>query len=174
MTRSDTIGGVHTHIISLCQALLSQGQEGIVLAGSSQSSIFFKKLDHLGIPYFIVPFLKPKLSPAYDLKAFISLVNIFQKLRPKYVCIHSSKVGILGRLACFYQSCILLSTVGPIIFRHHYTVFLFFLEFFLQFIPQVLSWSYAITCPSSLISNIKKVSVIYNNLITLHSHCSNI
>ena len=169
VTRSDTIGGVHTHIISLCQALLSQGQEVIVLAGSSQSSIFFKKLDHLGIPYFIVPFLKPKLSPAYDLKAFISLVNIFQKLRPKYVCIHSSKVGILGRLACFL-------TKIPCIFTVHgwsyyiqtslyVRAFYFLLEFFLQFIPQrIILVSYADYLSfKPYFWNIKKVSVIYNS-----------
>lgn len=63
VTRSDTVGGVHTHIIDLCQMIVSQGDEVIVLAGPSISGAFFHKLHNLGISYVIVPSLFAPLSP---------------------------------------------------------------------------------------------------------------
>ncbi len=140
VTRSDTIGGVHTHIIDICLALISKGEDVIIFAGPSNSRTFFTKLDQLCIPYKVVPNLYAPLNPYLDIKAFISLVQILNKFKPKYVCIHSSKAGILGRIAC-------LSLSIPCIFTVHGWSFYvktsrllrfiyFVLEFFLQFIPQ--------------------------------------
>ena len=169
VTRSDTIGGVHTHIIDLCLALISRGDDVIVLAGPSISGVFFSKLEQLDIRYIVVPHLHASLNPCYDAKAFIGLIKLFHKLKPTYVCIHSSKAGILGRLACFSLKIPCIFTVHGWSFYVKTSLplrFLYFiLEFFLQFIPHriiVVSHSdYSSFAPFLL--NKKRVSIIYNS-----------
>lgn len=169
VTRSDTIGGVHTHIIDLCLALRSKGNDVIVLAGASISGIFFNKLDELCIPYAVVPSLHSSLNAYHDIKALISLIKLFQELKPKYVCIHSSKAGILGRLACSYLKIPCIFTVHGWSFYVKTSLplrFLYFiLEFSLQFIPQriILVSHSDYSSFSSYFLNKKKVCIIYNS-----------
>lgn len=169
VTRSDTVGGVHTHIIDLCFALIARGDDVIVLAGPSISRVFFNKLDQLDIPYNIVPRLHASLNPCDDVKALINLIKVFQYLKPKYVCIHSSKVGILGRLACLYLKIPCIFTVHGWSFYVSTSLPLrllyFILEFFLQLIPRriiVVSHS-DYSSFSSFFLNKKRVSIVYNS-----------
>ncbi|HSQ34786.1 MAG TPA: glycosyltransferase, partial [Candidatus Binatia bacterium] len=48
-----------------------------------------------------IPALTRKISPIKDGRAFFSLLRLFRKVRPHIVHTHSSKAGILGRLAAF-------------------------------------------------------------------------
>ena len=50
--------------------------------------------------FFEIPHLVREINPVKDLKAFLSLRSLFKKIRPHIVHTHSSKAGILGRLAC--------------------------------------------------------------------------
>ncbi|MGH7739386.1 MAG: glycosyltransferase, partial [bacterium] len=52
-----------------------------------------------GIPYFCVPELVREISPLQDLKALIRLKRLFSEGQFDIVHTHSSKTGILGRLA---------------------------------------------------------------------------
>lgn len=48
-----------------------------------------------------IPALTRKISVGKDFRAFISLLRLFCKIRPHIVHTHSSKAGIVGRLAAF-------------------------------------------------------------------------
>ena len=52
-----------------------------------------------GVPIRFVPSLVRQVSPARDLAALRALTRIFRETRPDIVHTHSSKAGILGRLA---------------------------------------------------------------------------
>jgi len=52
-----------------------------------------------GIAFHQVPSLVRPIRPWRDLRAFLSLTRLLRKLRPTIVHTHSSKAGILGRLA---------------------------------------------------------------------------
>ncbi len=60
-----------------------------------------------------VPFLVRSINPLYDLVALFSLWKIFIKERPEIVHTHSSKAGILARLAAY------LANVRIIIHTYH-------------------------------------------------------
>lgn len=47
----------------------------------------------------IVPALRREIRPGQDLRALLQLVRFFKRIRPQIVHTHSSKAGILGRLA---------------------------------------------------------------------------
>jgi glycosyltransferase involved in cell wall biosynthesis len=53
----------------------------------------------LGLPVHFVPSLRRHVRPGHDLAALLALVRIFRRERPDIVHTHSSKAGILGRLA---------------------------------------------------------------------------
>ncbi len=54
-----------------------------------------------GVQVRIVPSLIREISPLHDLRALWELVRTFRSLRPKIVHTHSSKAGILGRVAAW-------------------------------------------------------------------------
>ena len=47
----------------------------------------------------VVPALGREIRPGKDLRALFQLVRLFRRIRPQIVHTHSSKAGILGRLA---------------------------------------------------------------------------
>jgi glycosyltransferase involved in cell wall biosynthesis len=53
----------------------------------------------LGVPVTFVPALVRELRPHRDLAAFVALTRLFRARRPDIVHTHSSKAGIIGRLA---------------------------------------------------------------------------
>ncbi len=67
-----------------------------------------------GVEVCIVPSLVREVHPLNDLRALYELVRLFRHLRPKIVHTHSSKAGILGRLAAWLAGvpCILHTIHG--------------------------------------------------------------
>lgn len=54
-----------------------------------------------GVAFYQVPSLGRPIRPWRDLRAFLSLTALLRKLQPAIVHTHSSKAGILGRLAAW-------------------------------------------------------------------------
>ncbi|MGZ9188906.1 MAG: glycosyltransferase, partial [Nitrospira sp.] len=67
-----------------------------------------------GVDVRLVPSLLREIHPLKDLRALLELVHLFRRLRPKIVHTHSSKAGILGRLAAWLAGvpCILHTIHG--------------------------------------------------------------
>lgn len=60
---------------------------------------FTDALERAGIPFFCVPELVREISPGQDRRALRKLTQLFREQRFDIVHTHSSKTGILGRLA---------------------------------------------------------------------------
>jgi glycosyltransferase involved in cell wall biosynthesis len=67
-----------------------------------------------GVEVRLIPSLVRDIQPIHDLRALWELVAMFRRLRPKIVHTHSSKAGILGRLAAWLAGvpCILHTIHG--------------------------------------------------------------
>ena len=67
-----------------------------------------------GVELRLIPSLVREIHPVQDLRALWDLVAMFRRLRPKIVHTHSSKAGILGRLAAWLAGvpCILHTIHG--------------------------------------------------------------
>jgi len=69
---------------------------------SAKDNIILDKVIHENIPHEIIPTLNDRISFINDLKSLISIYRLLRTYKPSVIHIHSSKTGILGRLACYF------------------------------------------------------------------------
>lgn len=98
VTRADAIGGVQIHVRDLASALIARGHEVRVVTG--RRGPFSDALDRAGVPAVECPALQRAIDPRRDLPAVAALRREIAAFGPDVVSTHSSKAGILGRLAC--------------------------------------------------------------------------
>lgn len=110
ITRMDEYGGAQVHIRDMTTYLKGQGHEPLVLSGWPGKVSDF--LEHMGVPYFEIPDLVRPIKPIQDIKAFFQIRKTLREQKPDLVSCHSSKAGLLGRLAA--RSCGI-----PVIFTAH-------------------------------------------------------
>lgn len=90
-------GGAQTVIANISNELISRGHEVIVVAGEGDGNLFKILDDH--IRTIKLPSLRRSLSLRNDLSAIFSLYKINYRESPDIIHLHSSKVGVLGRIA---------------------------------------------------------------------------
>ncbi|MCL5105315.1 MAG: glycosyltransferase family 4 protein [Armatimonadetes bacterium] len=110
ITRADDIGGAQIHVRDLSYSLLRRGHEVAVIGGGYGA--FSDELDRLGVPFHSSKSLVRPLHLRHDLRALMQIRRLLSKLRPDIVSTHSSKAGLLGRLAA-------KSLRIPVIFTAH-------------------------------------------------------
>lgn len=89
-------GGAQAHVRDLLRHFSDRYE--LALATSHQGFLT-EAAEQLGIPVKIVRNLVQPLSPAKDLKVVGELVGLIREYRPHLVHLHSSKAGMVGRLA---------------------------------------------------------------------------
>ena len=99
VTRSDEIGGAQIHVRDLATRLSRKGHEVIVVAGGN--GLLFEHLQQLNIPYYRLPSLIRPIRPVKELEALYHLIRLLRRECPDLVSLHSSKSGLLGRIASF-------------------------------------------------------------------------
>ena len=96
ITRTDA-GGAQMVAALLANELVNKGHDVTLVAGHGDGTIW-KWIDEK-VKRIECPCLLREISPVNDLKAFLELRKIYIKVNPDIIHLHSSKVGILGRLA---------------------------------------------------------------------------
>ena len=96
ITRMDTIGGAQVHVRDLSNQLAAMGSEVFIITGSGEFTNH--KLD---VHCYISPSLKRELNPFYDVQAIFEVRNILKEIKPDVVATHSSKAGLVGRIAAW-------------------------------------------------------------------------
>lgn len=90
------MGGAQTHISHLATHL---GSEFDVHVAVGVKGPLWNKLQSSGIPVYHVPSLVRSISPFKDIKCINEIVGLLKSIKPDLISTHSSKAGILGRLA---------------------------------------------------------------------------
>ena len=85
------------HVRDLAASLLAQGHTPTVLTGGGGP--FVDVLRATGIPVVILRHLTVPIRPIRDLRALREIRAALKEMRPELIAVHSSKAGILGRLA---------------------------------------------------------------------------
>jgi glycosyltransferase involved in cell wall biosynthesis len=95
ITRSD-LGGAQVHLLDLLGRLPATIRP---VVGVGQDGYFADAIRNLGIRCRVVPQLVQPIAPSSDVRALFALVNLVREVKPDLVHAHTSKAGILGRLA---------------------------------------------------------------------------
>ncbi len=99
ITRSDNIGGAQTHVMDLAKELQKQGNKVEVIVGGN--GVFIDQLINKGVKVHPIPYLIRSLHPLNDLRAVFEIRKLLKDIQPNVVATHSSKAGILGRIAAW-------------------------------------------------------------------------
>jgi glycosyltransferase involved in cell wall biosynthesis len=97
VTRADPVGGAQIHVRDLAVAIRSQGHSPTVI--TSGSGPFLHDLRAQQIPVIVLKHLAAPIAPVRDIRALHEVQTTLRNLRPELLATHSSKAGILGRLA---------------------------------------------------------------------------
>ena len=97
VTRADPIGGAQIHVRDLAAAVQAQGHSPIVI--TSGRGPFVDDLRAQQTPTVLLKHLSVPIGPVRDFRALREIRRVLKELRPDLIAAHSSKAGILGRLA---------------------------------------------------------------------------
>lgn len=95
------IGGAQENTLLSCEGLADRGHEVVLIAGptTGPEGSLVDRARAGRYAYREIPSLVRPVCPWRDSRALFALVREFETLRPDVVHTHSSKAGILGRLA---------------------------------------------------------------------------
>ncbi len=97
ITRGDSIGGAQIHVRDLCRGLVDGGHSVSVVTGAGGA--LTEALAGLGVPTQVCPSLLREIHPVRDLRSVMLLRRIIRDDAPDLVCGHSTKAGIVARIA---------------------------------------------------------------------------
>nr|WP_106780693.1 glycosyltransferase family 4 protein [Lysinibacillus timonensis] len=97
ITRMDEYGGAQNHVAQLANQLLNEDNDVTIVTGSYNATLW-KSIDKK-IDIFVIPVLIRSIHPFKDLQAFYRMRQILKVLNPDVVAIHSTKAGVVGRIA---------------------------------------------------------------------------
>lgn len=110
ITKADEIGGAQIHIRDISFRLNDDGCHVEVVVGEDGALV--EHLKQKNIIVHIVPSLVRQIAPLKDIKTIFRLRNIIKRTKPDLISLHSSKAGIVGRLAA-------VGTRVPVLFTAH-------------------------------------------------------
>jgi len=97
ITRADHYGGAQIHIRDLSKWMKNHSQDITVIGG--WKGILSDAVEKNGIRFRQAKDLHRSIHPFRDIKAFFQVRKILKELKPDIVSCHSSKAGMIGRLA---------------------------------------------------------------------------
>jgi len=98
ITRMDSIGGAQRHVVELCHSAVSAGHD-VHLAYGGQCALPASELE--GIHLHPVDALVRPIAPWKDTLTLFQLRKIIKQVSPDLIATHSTKAGLLGRIAAW-------------------------------------------------------------------------
>jgi glycosyltransferase involved in cell wall biosynthesis len=100
ITRLDK-GGAPRVFLRLIRSLKERGVEVVMASGPSQQPEEdpWEFSSRLHIPYHPLPSLRRDISPVHDLLSLVQIIAVIRREKPAILHTHTTKAGILGRIA---------------------------------------------------------------------------
>jgi len=95
------IGGAQENTVLSCEGLQARGHEVTLLSGptTGPEGSIVERARGGAYAFVEIPYLVRQVSPTRDLHAYLALKRFFRATRPDVVHTHSSKAGVIGRIA---------------------------------------------------------------------------
>lgn len=100
ITLGHEIYGAQKHVLELSWELQKDGHEVLVIVGTKGTMTDWLK--QRNIRYIVLTSLRRSLNPFYDIKCIFKLVQLFREEKPDIIGSHSSKAGIVARIAAWW------------------------------------------------------------------------
>ncbi|WP_069203012.1 glycosyltransferase family 4 protein [Bacillus testis] len=97
ITRMDEAGGAQMHVEEVSKYLNRTGHSVTIMSGSIAP--YNPSLTDYADSYIAIRSLERSINPLQDFKAFLIIRKKLKEIRPDVLATHSSKAGIVGRLA---------------------------------------------------------------------------
>lgn len=97
---STELGGAQKVCIDLCRKAVEDGNT--VAVASMSGGYMWQQLPESAIRFQLKNMVKP-IKPSKDLKVLFELKTIIKRFKPDIIHLHSSKAGVLGRLASLFN-----------------------------------------------------------------------
>jgi len=97
ITRADTIAGAQRHVLEISQKMRELGHNVMVICGPGIP--LYEELSRIGVNFIQIDHLIRRIDVFKDIRSVFELRKIFKKYEADLVSLHSSKAGIVGRLA---------------------------------------------------------------------------
>lgn len=108
ITRGDR-GGAQVHVTDLLSHL---NQDFTAVLATGEEGYLCDEARRLGVRTHIVPSMRQPMSPIQDIAALMEIVRLIRREQPHLIHAHTSKAGLLGRVAG-------MLTRTPVIFTAH-------------------------------------------------------
>ena len=98
ITHMHEVGGAQVHVRDLSKRLAQEGHHISILYGTEKKladELYLAEIDYIPIKHLI-----RNMHLVKDLIALFEMRKLLKQMNPDIVAIHSSKAGILGRVAC--------------------------------------------------------------------------
>jgi len=90
------IGGAQKHVLELISHLTAKYVNHVAMGSKG---FLWEQLEQIGVNLYYIPSLIRAIKPTQDTKCLVQLIGLIKAVKPDLVSVHSSKAGILGRLA---------------------------------------------------------------------------
>ena len=110
ITRMDTMGGAQSHVRDISISLKRKGYAISIVTGGDANQHFEIEKEKIDVHYS--KYLIHKIHLLADVRAFFEIRGLLKSIGPNLVATHSSKAGVIGRLAAY-------SLRIPVVFTVH-------------------------------------------------------
>lgn len=97
ITRSDVMGGASVHLLDLAEGMVRCGHEVVICVGGN--GVLQDHAKKKGLKCVSLRFLVREIHPLKDVACVFELRSFLANYKPDIVHLHSSKAGIVGRVA---------------------------------------------------------------------------
>jgi glycosyltransferase involved in cell wall biosynthesis len=169
LTRGDTIGGAQTHVITIANQYVKNNHIVKLVIGNI-SNDFRKLLLSNNIVFIEIPYLVNKFSPINDVKTFLRINEIVSEFNPDLISLHSTKIGMIGRLLKFTQKSPIVLTVHGWSFKKGVPILKRFIAYSLEFLFARISSDFIVVSKYDmdlakyLFINKYRLKLIYNGV----------
>lgn len=100
ITLGHELYGAQKNVLDLCEHFQKKGNEVTLIVGTKGK--LTEAAEKSGIRIVHLRSLIRSINPVTDYKGFRDLIRVLKEIKPDIVASHSSKAGIIARLACSY------------------------------------------------------------------------
>ncbi|MFH0955618.1 MAG: glycosyltransferase family 4 protein [Candidatus Falkowbacteria bacterium] len=168
ITQSE-FGGAQRYVFDLANNLKGDFQVAVALGEQGNNGKLAKILQENNIEHFVIPHLKRNLSPINDLLAFFQIIKLIKNYQPDIIHLNSSKISVLGSMACLFTKPKTVYTVHGWVFNEPLPAWLKY--FYLYAEKFTAGFKNKIICVSEFDRQmaLKYKIALENKLVTIHN-----